>query len=120
MIEASAIVRPSIPWTEPRQSVTAPWAGSGPMAQVPTGWWKVDTAPRTHAARASRLSVGNAGPGESSVPAVIAATGSLQGESSCLGHGVEHALEVVGRGEVGGMDPGRVARVGGSQPHPAA
>ena len=29
MIEASAIVRPSIPWTEPRESVTAPSCGIG-------------------------------------------------------------------------------------------
>lgn len=37
MIEASAMVSPSIPCTEPRESVTAPRPGSGPMAQVPTG-----------------------------------------------------------------------------------
>lgn len=37
MIEASATVNPVIPWTDPRASVTAPFAGSAPIAHVPTG-----------------------------------------------------------------------------------
>ena len=37
--EASATNSPSMPWTAPRASTTAPVDGSGPMAQVPTGWW---------------------------------------------------------------------------------
>jgi hypothetical protein len=71
------------------------------MAQVPTGWWYVDTALRTHA-RDDR--------GERS---------ALR-ESACFRDGVEHALEVIGILEVGGMDSGWVPRIGGSQANPAA
>src|SRR6266480_2139909 len=39
MMDASATVRPPVPWTRPAASTTAPAAGSEPMAQVPTGWW---------------------------------------------------------------------------------
>jgi hypothetical protein len=37
--DASATHSPSAPCTAPRVPTTAPWSGSGPMAQVPTGWW---------------------------------------------------------------------------------
>src|SRR5437763_13794973 len=39
MMDASATVRPPVPWTLPAASTTAPAAGSEPMAQVPAGWW---------------------------------------------------------------------------------
>ena len=36
--DASATVRPSIPWTVPSAFTTEPEPGAGPMAHVPTGW----------------------------------------------------------------------------------
>ena len=36
MIEASAMRRPSMPWTRSQASTTA--SGPEPIAQVPTGW----------------------------------------------------------------------------------
>jgi hypothetical protein len=36
--DASATVRPSIPWTVPAAFTTEPEPGAGPMAHVPTGW----------------------------------------------------------------------------------
>ncbi len=39
MIEASITNSPSMPWTRPEGSTTAPASGEVPMAHVPTGLW---------------------------------------------------------------------------------
>ncbi len=53
-------------------------------------------------------------------PGCNRSNGFAERESPCLGHGVEHALKVIGIGEVGEMHSGCVARLAGSQTYPAA
>ena len=66
--DASAIHTPPIPWTAPRASTTARWPGSGPIAQVPTGWWYEPVRCRIERASPAVSSSLMAGPGASSEP----------------------------------------------------
>ena len=74
------------------------------MAQVPTGWWNVETALRTHAESASLSSLGTPGPGESSGPHCDRSNGFAACEATCLGYRIDHAFEVLRLAQVGEVD----------------
>ena len=93
-------------------------AGSGPIAQVPTGVVvRADPAadrPREPVVVDDRLARVDLGPGDE--------VGQRRGPADPAGgpRGLDHPRQVVGMAQVGGVDARRVGGIGGPQPHRAA